>query len=238
MNRSMASAVLDNWRSTVVPILWSVFWAGALLGLSNYLESSALSGVPGLDRSVKYSMRQDLEIQYPKGLDKFDAWAATVPPGSVGDFKEQSRSVMAYFRFDRESRKVLGSPEASDLLRRASRIRKRFMPGVMAFFSLLALMVFWTAEFFQRDRRLWRSCSYFASRAFVAFSYFRAMLLIIGAFGDVWLTGSAASHLTSLPVPVSLWTVMLASPILVSAVLDLLVVYCLSSILSVVNPDP
>lgn len=234
----MIFAFLDHWRDTVVPILWSLFWAGALLGLSHRIEAAANAGAAGLDQSVKASIRKDLEAVLPERLGNYDSWAKSVPPSQKGDFKEQARSVAAYFRHDGGARFVLGSPAASKLILWSSGVKKRLKPGVLAVLFLAALVILQTAALIQRDQRLWRSGAYFASRLLVASACVRAILIVLMSFGDVWLTGSAAARLTSLPLPVSLWTVVLASPLLASALLDLLAVYCLSSFLAVICPDP
>ncbi len=234
----MISAILDRWRDTVVPMLWSLFFAGALLGLSHRIDAAVSNGVIGLDESVKASVRSDLGSILPVRLRVFDSWAESLPASLEGGDVASARAVMDYFRHDGGARFILGSPLASRLIIWAGEIESRLRLDFVAVASLVALISLSVAVFLRKDRRLWRSLAYFASRALVASVCIRALLCIVESIGEVWLTGSAASRLTSLPVTVSLWTTVLSSSALASAVLDLLVVYCLSSVLSLIYPDP
>nr|WP_321500488.1 hypothetical protein [uncultured Dethiosulfovibrio sp.] len=234
---NMFFKLLDNWRERVVPVLWALFWAGVLLGGAQRIDSYLGSSYSGLSVVASSGIRQGVVDHLPGRLGFFDSWVTGEVRSSDSSDLASGRAVVRYFNYDGGARLVLGAKEASGLVVWSSQITSRFLlwPGMVLSFLIMS-MSFYMILF--RGGRKWRAIGYFSSRVLVLCAYGVVAMAIAGAFGHLWLVGSAASRLTDLPVTVPLWASVLSAGPLVKASAWLVVVFCLSSGLEALFPDP
>ncbi len=233
---SFLDVLLDNWRDRVVPVLWALFWAGVLIGGASKIDRFWGSS-SGLSFVARSAISQGLRDHLPGRLGFFDSWAS----GEVGSEDSSDRAsagaVVRYLSHDGGARLVLGSKGASGLILWSGQMAKKLFLGPILILSAVTL-VGSSAMMFVQDRRLWRTMSYFSSRIAVISSYGTVVMGICRSFGELWLLGSAASRLTDLPATVPLWATALSSGPLIRSSVWLVAVFCLSSALEALFPDP
>lgn len=231
------SSVLDSWRQVVVPLLWAVFLVGLLTGISHRIEDSLKGSYVGLSEAARVGIRRGLSEHLPGRTAFFDSWASGENASFDGSDFASAGAVVKYFGHDGGARLILGSKEASGLIVWSGQITRRFFLWPVMAFSITVLIGSTVMMSFQ-DRRRWRAIAYFSSRTFILCSYSVVAMRTVGAFGEVWLMGSAASRLTELPVTVPLWSSVLASGPLISTSTWLVAMYCLSCAVESIFPDP
>lgn len=230
-------AVLDRWRQVVVPLLWAVFMIGLLLGISHRIESYLRGSYVGLSEAARVGIRNGLSEHLPGRTAFFDSWASGENASFDGSDLASAGAVVRYFGHDGGARLILGSKEASGMIVWSGQMTKKFLLWPLLIVSLV-VMIGAAAMLSLKDRRRWRAVAYFSSRTFILCSYSVVIMRIVGAFGEVWLMGSAASRLTELPVTVPLWSSVLASGPLISSSAWLVAVFCLSCAVDSIFPDP
>ncbi len=231
------SSLLDSWRQVVVPLLWSVFLIGLLIGISQKIDESLRGSYSGLSETARVGISRGLSDHLPGRIAFFDSWASGENASFDGSDFASAAAVVKYFGHDGGARLILGAKKASELIVWSGQITRRFFLWPLLIVSLV-VMIGAAAMLSLKDRRRWRAMAYFSSRTFILCSYSVVIMRIVGAFGEVWLMGSAASRLTELPVTVPLWSSMLASGPLISSSAWLVAVFCLSCAVDSIFPDP
>ena len=231
--------ILDNWRDRVVPLLWAAFAAGILFSVSMKVDDMVdlYSGRSGMDMASRAALRADITALAPNRLPVLEGWLIDQPLSSSEDEKALASSVIKYLRYDQGFTAMLGD-ELPLRIKAWGEVTLHRLGAIHPLWILTFFMFLWSALFVGYRKRIWCSLCYFTSRVMLFTAYGLVWVGFISALGGLWLMGSSAARLTSLPALLPLWVVFLASGKVISQIILILVVACLGSMMEAVFPDP